>query len=99
MGLSPCFIQLGRVMSISIATAEEITQLTAAFKEMSGKVDLLTREVKALQKDALPEWLTVRQAAEHLHLTEATVRKKVSAGYFDTRRNGGKNILISRDSL
>ena len=86
------------MMAIEIATSEEIADLKRLVVGLTGKVETLALAFEAQMQDRLPEWLTVREAADYLRLTPDTVRRKVRAGHFDTRRDG-KNILIHRQCL
>ena len=81
-------------MGIEIATAEEIADLKSLVVGLSSKVEVLACAFEAQTQGQLPEWITVKEAAEYLRLTPDTIRRKVRAGHFDTRRDG-KNILIS----
>lgn len=85
-------------MGIEIATSEEIADLKRLVVGLTGKVELLARSFEAQVQGQLPEWLTVKEAAEYLRITPDTIRRKVRAGRFDTRRDG-KNILISRECV
>ncbi len=85
-------------MGIEIATSEEIADLKRLVVGLSGQVQGLTRAFEAQAQGQLPEWLTVKEAAKYLRITPDTIRRKVRAGHFDTRRDG-KNILISRESV
>jgi len=85
-------------MGIEIATSKEIADLKELVTGLGRKMDTLTRAFEAHADSQLPEWFTVKEAAEYLRLTPDTIRRKVRAGHFDTRREG-KNILISRESM
>ena len=61
-------------------------------------MDALSRSIDQSQRADLSDWLTVKEAAKHLRLTPDTIRRKVRASQFDTRREG-KLILIARDCL
>jgi hypothetical protein len=73
-------------MGIEIATSDEIEEIKKIMLGLSSKVDTLTLAVEAQRQDQMPEWLTVKEAAAYLRLTPDTVRRKVRAGHFDTRR-------------
>lgn len=44
-------------------------------------------------------WVTIREAAEHLSISEASTRRMVSRGELEARRIGKRNLRISRQSL
>ena len=85
-------------MAIKIATSEEIADIKRLIVGLTGKVETLALAFEAQTQDRPPEWLTVREAADYLRIIPDTVRRKVRAGHFDTRRDG-KIILIHRQCL
>lgn len=85
-------------MGIEIATTEDIAEMKEIMLGLSSQVRSLTQTVEGLRQEQMPEWLTVKEAAAYLRITADTIRRKVRAGHFDTRRDG-KNILISRNCL
>jgi len=85
-------------VGIEIATSKEIADLKRLVVGLTGKVEVLTRAFEAQRQEQMPEWLTVKEAAKYLRITPDTIRRKVRAGHFDTRRDG-KNILISRECV
>ncbi len=85
-------------MGIEIATAEEIGALTREVGALKETVASLVREIEAQRRSAMPEWLTVKEAAAHLRLNADTVRRRVRNGEFETRREGGR-IRIARASV
>ena len=85
-------------MSIEIATSDDIAEIKRLMLETQAQLRSLNRTLESQQKNQLPEWFTVKEAATYLRLTPDTIRRKVRTGHFDTRREG-KNILIGRESL
>ncbi|WP_147112177.1 helix-turn-helix domain-containing protein [Tateyamaria sp. syn59] len=85
-------------MGIEIATSEDIAEIKKMMVGLATQVQTLTQVVEAQRKEQMPEWLTVKEAATYLRLTPDTIRRKVRAGHFDTRREG-KNILIARSCV
>ena len=85
-------------MGIEIATSDDISEIKRIVLGLASQVETLTLDIKAQREGQMPEWLTVKEAAKYLRIGPATVRRKVRAGHFDTRRDG-KNILISREYL
>ena len=85
-------------MGIEIATSDDFAKMKQLLVGITSELKTLTLTVEALRQEQTPEWLTVKEAANYLRLTPDTIRRKVRAGHFDTRREG-KNILISRESL
>ena len=85
-------------MGIEIATSSDIAEIKKIMLGLASQVEALTQVVEAQRQEKMPEWLTVKEAAKYLRITPDTIRRKVQAGHFDTRRHG-KNILISRDCV
>ena len=85
-------------MGIEIATSDDIAKTNQLLLGIASEVKTLVQAVEALRQEQTPEWLTVKEAANYLRLTPDTIRRKVRAGHFDTRREG-KNILISRECV
>ncbi|MGH1579042.1 helix-turn-helix domain-containing protein [Planktotalea sp.] len=85
-------------MGIEIATSEDIAEMKEIMLGLSSQVQSLTQTVEGLRQEQMPEWFTVKEAAEYLRVKPDTIRRKVRAGHFDTRREG-KNILISRECI
>ncbi len=85
-------------MGIEIATSADIAEIKKIMLGLASQVETLTQAVEAQRQDKMPEWLTVKEAAKYLRITPDTIRRKVRAGHFDTRRDG-KNILISRECV
>ena len=85
-------------MGIEIATSSDIAEIKKIMLGLASQVETLTQVVEAQRQEKMPEWLTVKEAAKYLRITPDTIRRKVQAGHFDTRRDG-KNILISRDCV
>jgi len=86
------------IMGIEIATSADIAEIKKAMLGLASQVQSLTQTIEGLRQEQMPEWLTVKEAATYLRITPDTIRRKVRAGHFDTRRDG-KNILISRECL
>ena len=85
-------------MGIAIATSDDLANMNQLLLGLASEVKTLVQAVEALRQEQTPEWLTVKEAANHLRLTPDTIRRKVRTGHFDTRREG-KNILISRECV
>ena len=85
-------------MGIEIATSDDLANMNQLLLGLASEVKTLVQAVEALRQEQTPEWLTVKEAANYLRLTPDTIRRKVRAGHFDTRREG-KNILISRECV
>ena len=85
-------------MGIEIATSDDLAKTNQLLLGLASEVKTLVQAVEALRQEQTPEWLTVKEAANYLRLTPDTIRRKVRAGHFDTRREG-KNILISRECV
>lgn len=85
-------------MGIEIATSVDIAEIKKIMLGLASQVETLTQAVEAQRQEQMPEWLTVKEAAKYLRITPDTIRRKVRAGHFDTRRDG-KNILISRECV
>lgn len=85
-------------MPIEIATADDIKDLKKLVEYLNDHVNDLTQMLAAQVQSQLPEWLTVQESADFLRVKPATIRRKVQAGHFQTRRDG-KKILISRESV
>ena len=85
-------------MGIEIATSADIAEIKKIVLGLTSRVETLTQAVEAQRQEQMPQWLTVQEAAKYLRITPYTIRHKVRAGHFDTRRDG-KNILISRECV
>lgn len=85
-------------MGIEIATSEEVREIKEMLLGLRFQLENVASMVDSLRREQTSEWLTVREASAQLKLSPDTVRRKVRAGFFDTRRHG-KNILIHRDSI
>jgi excisionase family DNA binding protein len=48
---------------------------------------------------ALPMRLSIKQSAEHLGLSDKTIRRKIAAGELKAYRVGKRAIRVDRDSL
>lgn len=85
-------------MGIEIATSAEIEEIKDIVLNLNSQVLHLTKALEAQRQEQLPDWLTVKEAADYLRISPDTIRRKVKAGHFETRRDG-KNILIARDTI
>jgi len=84
--------------TVNLATIDDIERIEKQVSSLTGHIQQLTRALEAQRRGDMPEWLTVAETAAYMRLTPDTVRRKVRAGHFDTRRDG-KNILISRETV
>ena len=81
------------------ALQEEIKVVVEeANRGITLQINDLLRKVDALQKDAQPEYVSVKEAAKVLKVCEKTIHKYCSEGRFEVKRLGGKK-LISYESL
>lgn len=47
----------------------------------------------------MPPWLTIKQAADHLAVSERTIRRYISLNRLSAKRVGVRLIRVSRESL
>ena len=81
------------------ALQDEIRQvIEAANAPLMREIHNLKRLVERLEKDAYPEFVTVREAAKILKCTQQTVHRHCNAGKLQARRDGRRK-LISYASL
>ena len=85
-------------MGIEIATSDDFAKMNQLLVGIASEIKTLAQTIEAMRQEQTPEWLTVKEAANHLRVTPDTIRRRVSAGHFDTRREG-KSILISRECV
>lgn len=48
---------------------------------------------------SLPQWVAPSRVADHLGVSEKTVRRLIASGDLEARRMGKRLIRVSRDSL
>ena len=82
-------------MAIEVMTKDDLTE---AMAPLVGKIASLERTIETLKKEAMPKWLTVKEAAKVLKVSEKTVRRRKDAGEFETKRVGGR-IRIRTSSI
>ena len=75
----------------------EIAQAVAhATQPLMRQLDRMELELTALRQGDVSEWMSVKDAAKHLNVGEATIRRRVREGVYETRRDGGRIIQIRR---
>jgi excisionase family DNA binding protein len=75
---------------IVVVTAEELEALVERVVER-----VVQREVAKLRGEDLPEGVTMAEAARRLHLSTATVQRRVSDGTLPSMKVGGaRRVLI-----
>lgn len=55
-----------------------------------AKIDRLTQLVESMAKADQPGWVTPKQAAQILKVSERTIRTRIQEGRFDIRREGAR---------
>ncbi len=79
--------------------SEIAAAVTHALQPMAQELQELKDEVTSLRHGASGEWLTVDQAAKHMGVCKATIRRRVKSGLYETRRDGGRKIMIRREDI
>lgn len=78
-------------------------EIEEAVRKVNGpifaKIDRLTQLVESMAKAEQPEWVTPKQAAQILKVSEKTIRARVQEGCFDTRRNGPRILIRYADLI
>lgn len=82
-------------MGVQIATVKDLEDMITP---LMSELQAVRKEIKDLKKADLPELLTTAQAAELLHVKEATIRRRVEKGEIESVRNG-RRILIPREAV
>lgn len=82
-------------MGVQIATVKDLEDMITP---LMSELQALRKEIREAQQSDLPELLTTAQAAKLLHVTEATIRRRVEKGEIDSVRNG-RRILIPREAV
>jgi len=83
---------------MSALQSEIIAAVQQATAPLMRELSDLRRIVESQHKDSLSEFVTVKEAAEILHVTTKTIHKHCDEGRFDVQRHGHKK-LIRRSSL
>ena len=52
-----------------------------------------------MSDDSMPKWLAIKKAAEHLDISDKTVRRMIARGDLKARRIGKRLLRVDRDSL
>lgn len=79
------------------ALQKEIADAVAyATQPMMRQLDRMERELTALHHGDTSECLSVKEAAKHLNVGEATIRRRARDGVYETRRDGDRIIQIRR---
>jgi len=86
------------MQSIIHLSFRKVTKMELTFKDIYEKLDAIEKRIKP----EFPNWLSVKQCAEYLGLSESTVRKLITSGNIPFRRlptTEGGAIRFNRKQL
>lgn len=84
------------MQTLSIITKDDLDDLkNEIISEVRNIVTPKKKEYIAGDK----RYITVKEAAERMGCSEATIRKRCKDGVYNFRRDGGKTILVDVGSL
>ena len=86
-------------MPMTVASHDDIAEIKTQLGDISAQLAALSRNVESNKRAALSEWMTVREVAEYLNVTEQTIRRRVRRGGFVSQKPGGGKILVLRESV
>ena len=84
------------VEALSPMQAEIAFAVAHATQPLVRQLARVEQELAALRQGEVSEWMSVKEAAGYLNVCQATIRRRVSEGIYETRRDGGKIIQIRR---
>jgi excisionase family DNA binding protein len=74
-------------------------EISEAIEPLAHQIKVLTRTIEAMQSAAPQNLLTTEQAAERLHCTPETIRRKVRSGQLACKRIGTKMLFKEADLI
>lgn len=60
---------------------------------LQDRLARIEQAISAVEMRPLKDWLTIREMAELIDKSEATVRRRLNEGAFETKEIGGKVML------
>ncbi|OJH44326.1 hypothetical protein IE00_11170 [Paracoccus sp. SM22M-07] len=72
-----------------LVEADEITRLRAENRALRD-------ELKAVKITPLPDWISIKDYADRVGVTTATVRNWIRKGVLETYRHGSKTMMRTR---
>lgn len=82
------------------ALQQEISEAVArALEAPMREIQRLARLIDGMAKAEQPEWVTPKQAAQILKVSERTIRTRIQEGRFDTRRVGARILIRYADLI